>query len=235
MLCATLTNRWRHWGGTEAGQRSQHAGPRAQTWGHCPRVTVRHSRLPRPITSSAFTAHRASVLLFHNVIVFFLNRHEVIVRNLQTCQFFGASSPVACQQRHISSLPFKASEGTCCWRCLSGCPVPTGSHPLCCPPPRPSCGPKSEDLAAGPFSQSRSSTLGPSRRRRAQIAKSCPPPAVKTRWAVSDSHMCYWQNNVSPQLREHICFRKKKLRLTSCVLKNCDCSTAERISSSRCR
>lgn len=77
------------------------------------------------------------------------------------------------------SLSFKVSVAACCWRCLWGCPVLTGSRPPCCPPPRESYGPGSEGPAAGPSSRSRSSTLGPSLRRRARKARSCPRPAME--------------------------------------------------------
>lgn len=77
------------------------------------------------------------------------------------------------------SLSFRVSVAACCWRCLWGCPVPTGSLPPCCPLPRESYGPGSEGPAAEPSSRSRSSTLGPSLRRHAQTARSCPQPAME--------------------------------------------------------
>lgn len=77
------------------------------------------------------------------------------------------------------SLSFKVSVAACYLRCLWGCPVPTGSRPPCCPPPRESYGPGSEGPAAGPSSQSRSSTLGPSLRCHARTARSCPQPVME--------------------------------------------------------
>lgn len=74
-------------------------------------------------------------------------------------------------------LPLKASSGACCWRCRWGCPVPTSSRPPCCLPPRKSCGSGSSGRAGEPFSQSQSSKLWPSRRRRARTGASSPRPA----------------------------------------------------------
>lgn len=79
----------------------------------------------------------------------------------------------------LLSLHFKVSVEAYCWGCLWGCPVPTGSRPPCCPPPRESCGPESEGPAAGLSSQSRSSTPWPSLRHHAQTTRSCPRPAVE--------------------------------------------------------
>lgn len=107
--------------------------------------------------------------------------------NLSLCnhQSFSSTSP-----NLVSLLPsgecliavvwvsLKVSAGAYCWRCLWGCPVPTGSRPPCCPPPRESCGPGSECPAGVPSSQSQSSTLWPSPRRRARTAESCPQPAI---------------------------------------------------------
>lgn len=103
----------------------------------------------------------------------------------------------------LLSLPLKAPVGACCWRCLWGCPVPTGSRPPCCPPPRESCGPGSEGPAGEPSSQSRSSTLWPSPRRRAQTAESCPRPATeKPVRRVSlgvrvIQHRSYWRGDIT--------------------------------------
>ncbi len=147
----------------------------------------------------------------------------------------------------LLSLPLKASVGACCWRCLWGCPVPTGSRPPCCPPPRESCGPGSEVPAGEPSSQSRSSTLWPSPRHRARIGESCPRPAMEKPvrrvslgvWAIQ--HRSYWRDDIiNLQPGRQVCLEAMETEwvsvcLTSCVLKKCDCSRTDRSSSSRCR
>lgn len=188
MLCATLASRGRHWRRTWTRlefKACRSTRPDYET--DCPRASVLHSVLLLTLNPR----HRTSVS-FHKVTVFFLKRDKVVTRSLQTC--------VSCPpSRHGSSLPFKASEGACCWRCLWGCPVPTCSRPPCCPPPRLSCGPKSEGLAAGPSSQSRSSTLWPSQKRRARTARSCPPPAA---------------DGINLQLGNQTCSEKPKNRVS---------------------
>lgn len=228
MLCGTLTNRWRHWGGTTRLEvtacGSISPDQRRLSTCNCPAV------LPLSFSTSALTGHRTSSIMWLLSSWTDMRSSWEIFKRVGFCVRL---PHVSCHRRHISSLPFKASEGACCWGCLWGCPVPPGSRPLCCPPPRPSCGPKSDGLAAGPSSQSQSSTLWPSRRRRAQTARSCPPPAVNTRASPGVSDFTRVTGRaVSADRFAQEC---QKLHLTSWVLKNCDCSRTERISSSRCR
>lgn len=77
-----------------------------------------------------------------------------------------------------SRLPLKESARAYCWKCLWGCPVPTGSRPPCSPPPRESCGRGFEALAREPSFQSQSSKLWLFLRRRARTEGSCPRPVT---------------------------------------------------------
>lgn len=182
MLCATLTSRGRHCWGTRTRIEVTACRCIDQPSGDCPRVTAVHSVLLLSTTTAALFRYRTSFR-------FFQNRHSRHQKSTNVS--------VSAHRPAKLSLPLKASSGACCWECLWGCPVPTGSRPLCCLPPRVSCGPKSEALAAGPSSQSRSSTLWPSRRRHARRARSCPRPAA---------------NGINHQLGK---------RISSEMLKNC--------------
>lgn len=82
-------------------------GSRQEATVHCNRPDLSSRSLS--FTGSASTGHTASVLSFHNVTLFPLNRHEVIMRNLQMCRFLRASSPFTamegthqvCPSRHL--------------------------------------------------------------------------------------------------------------------------------------
>lgn len=117
----------------------------------------------------------------------------------------------------ISWVSFKVSVEAYYWGCLWGYPVPTGSRPPCCPPPRESCGPESEGPAAGPSSQSRSSTPWPSLRHHAQTTRSCPRPAVEKPvrhvgfgvWAIQ--HSSWWLDHITNvKLGQQVCLEVVK-------------------------
>lgn len=169
MLCATLTNRGRHCWGTRKGLEvtaCRAIGPDQR------RLSTRNCcALGSPFS------HNPSIVPLQNISLV-LQSDRFLPEQTQGRHQKSTNVSVSAHLPARLSLALKASLGACCWRCLWGCPVPTGSRPPCCLPPRLSCGPKSEALAAGPSSQSRSSTLWPSRRRRARRARSCPRPAA---------------------------------------------------------
>lgn len=131
-------------------------------------------------------------------------------------------------------LSFTVSAEACGWGCQWGCPVPAGSRPPGCPPPRGSGGPGSAAPAAAPSCRSRSSTPGPCPRRRAQTAGSCQPPVTQParETSVLSARGMTQRWRYRKYLSGPTGFGES---LTSCVLKNCDCSSTERSSSSRCR
>lgn len=170
MLCATLTNRGRHCWGTRTRLEvtaCRSIGPDQRRLSTCNCCAL----------SSPSFSHNPSIVPLQNISLV-LQSDRFLPEQTQGCHQKSTNVSVSAHLPARLSLPLKASSGACCWGCLWGCPVPTGSRPPCCLPPRLSCGPKSEALAVGLSSQSRSSTLWPSQRRRARRARSCPRPAA---------------------------------------------------------
>lgn len=71
------------------------------------------------------------------------------------------------------------SPSACRWRCVWGCPDPTGSRPLGFPQPRACGGPRFVVVAVGRFYRSQSYRLGPGLKHRERTAENFQQPRGK--------------------------------------------------------